>query len=233
MVKEELEHRYGVSFPDKYRYEPSYYYHAFSLPYVPAVCSGSPGVMKMLKWGLIPAWVRNNEEAGEIRMKTFNARGETLDSKPSFSASFRTKRCLIPVRGFFEWQHTGKEKIPWYIYPARDEMFTLAGLYNDWTDNSSGETVETFSIVTTEANDLMAVIHNSKKRMPVILDRTGEEKWLSMSTAPDEARSLLKPCSSDLLKAHTIGPLVNSRIADRNDPEVIRPYTYLSDNLLF
>jgi len=115
LVKEEIEERYGVTFPGKYRYEPSYYYHAFGLPELPAICSGDPASVRFLKWGLIPSWVRNETDAEEIRLKTFNARAESIESKPSFSSSFKTRRCIIPVRGFYEWQHTAKGKIPWYI----------------------------------------------------------------------------------------------------------------------
>lgn len=233
LVKEELESRYGASFPDKYRYEPSYYYHAFGLNELPAICSGNPGEFRMLRWGLIPPWVRSGVEAAEIRMKTFNARSESISEKPSFSSSFRTKRCLIPVRGFYEWQHAGKEKIPWYIYPVSENMFTIAGLYSEWTEQTTGEVLSTFTIITTEANSLMAEIHNSKKRMPAILDRTDEKKWIDMKVQGAEALLLLKPCETGKLNAHTVGPLINSRTANRNTPEVAAPYVYHKDNLLF
>ncbi len=224
LVKEELENRYGVNFPDKYRYEPSYYYHAFGLPEIPAICSDNPGIARLLKWGLIPPWVRSTEDADAIRIKTFNARSESIETKPSFSSSFKSKRCLIPVRGFYEWQHVGKEKIPWYIYSNDNEIFTLAGLYSEWLNKQNGEIISTFTIITTDANDLLAEIHNTKKRMPAILSRDEEKKWIDLSITTSEASGLLKPCPPDILKAHTIGPLVNNRYADRNTPEVIREY---------
>ena len=233
LVKEEIEERYGVDFPGKYRYEPSYYYHAFGLPEIPAVCSGSPGSVSMLRWGLIPEWVRTSEGAEEIRFKTFNARSESISSKPSFSSSFNSKRCLVPVRGFFEWQHVGKEKIPWYIYLPDNQIITLAGLYSEWTHTGTGEILSTFSIITTDANELMAKIHNSGKRMPAILQRDDEKKWIDISISPSEALSLLKPYPSDSMKAHTISPLINKRTADKNTPELIGPYNYQSTNQLF
>ncbi|NTU61067.1 MAG: SOS response-associated peptidase, partial [Caldiserica bacterium] len=79
--------------------------------------------------------------------------------------------------GFFEWQHTPTRKIPWYIYRSDNDIMSLAGLWSEWTYSSTGETVSTFSVITTDANDLMADIHNSKKRMPVILERGSELKW--------------------------------------------------------
>jgi putative SOS response-associated peptidase YedK len=233
LVKEEIEERYGVDFPGKYRYEPSYYYHAFGLPEIPAVCSGNPGSVSMLKWGLIPEWVRSSEDAEEIRYKTFNARSESITTKPSFSSSFISKRCLVPVNGFFEWQHAGKEKIPWYIYLPDNQIITLAGLYSEWTHSVTGEILLTFSIITTEANELMAEVHNSGKRMPAILDRSNEKKWIDLSLSPSEALDLLKPYPSNRMKAHTISPLVNNKSANRNTPEVIRLYNYPAKNLLF
>jgi putative SOS response-associated peptidase YedK len=233
LVKEELENRYGATFLDPDKYSPSYYYHAFGLPELPAICSGQPDKIQLLKWGLIPAWTRSSDDANEIRYKTFNARAESIKNKPSFSASFKSRRCLLPVKGFFEWQHRGHEKIPWYIYHFKDEIFSLAGLYDEWTENSTGKLFCTFSVITTDANDLLAVIHNSKKRMPVILDKSSEKKWIDLSTSSPDALGLLKPCPSDVLKAHTISPLVNSRSADKNSPELIRQYNYQTDNLLF
>ena len=231
LVKDELENRYGASFPDRDRYQPSYYYHAFGLPELPAICSDSSNIIRLLKWGLIPSWTRNSDDANEIRYKTFNARAETVNSKPSFSKSIKSRRCIIPVKGFFEWQHTGQEKIPWYIYHSSEEIFSIAGLYDRWIETSTGENLETFSIITTDANDLLAVIHNSKKRMPVILDRQGEKRWISNDTSTDEALGLLRPCPSEILKAHTISNLVNNKSADRNSPEVIRPFPGWNNSL--
>jgi putative SOS response-associated peptidase YedK len=233
LVKEEIEERYGVDFPGKYRYEPSYYYHAFGLPEIPAVCSGNPLSVSMLKWGLIPEWIRTAEDAEEIRFKTFNARSESISTKPSFSSSVSSKRCLLPVKGFFEWQHVGKEKIPWYIYLPDNQIITLAGLYSDWTNSGTGEIVSTFSIITTEANELMAKVHNSGKRMPAILNRNDEKKWIDISLPPSEALDLLKPYPSGMMKAHTISPLINNRTANRNTPDLILPYYYKAPNQLF
>jgi putative SOS response-associated peptidase YedK len=232
LVKEEIEDRYGISFPGKYRYEPSYYYHAFGLPVLPAICSGNPETVKFLKWGLIPSWVKTDDDAGQIRIKTFNARSDSIESKPSFSSSFRSMRCIIPVRGFYEWQHNGKEKIPWYIYSADNEIISLAGLFSEWDQASTGEVLGTFSIITTDANEMMAVIHNSKKRMPAILKREDEKKWIDLALQPSEALNLIKPSPEETLKAHTISPLINNRKSDKNTPDLIKPYNYQQD-LLF
>ncbi len=233
LVKDELESRYGADFPEHNIYSPSYYYHAFSLPQIPSICTGSPEKIRLLRWGLIPAWIRNTEDARAIRYKTFNARAESIDRKPSFADSFRSKRCLIPVKGFFEWQHEGKKKIPWYIYHFNDEIMSLAGLYSEWTESETGVSLSTFTVITTDANEIMSVIHNSKKRMPVILNGSDERSWIDLSLPEDEALKMLTPCPSELLKAHTISDLVNDRHADRNTPEVISEYVRNKSNSLF
>lgn len=233
LVKEELENRYGATLIDPDKYRPSYYYHAYSLPELPAICSGMPDRIMLLKWGLIPSWIKTRDDANAIRFKTFNARSESIDKKPSFSHSFRSKRCVVPVKGFFEWQHVGNEKIPWYIYHSENDIMSIAGLYDEWVASITGEILNTFSIVTTDANELMAEIHNSGKRMPVILDKVGESKWIDLSVSASDALNLLKPCDSEILKAYTISSLVNDRTKDRNTPEVIRPFSYDKGNLLF
>ena len=233
LIKEELQNRYGATLIDPDKYRPSYYYHAFGLPSLPVICSDEPEKIQLLKWGLIPSWTKSIDQANIVKYKTFNARSESIESKPSFSSSFRSKRCIIPVAGFFEWQHVGDQKIPWYIYHSEYEIFSLAGLYDKWVESSTGEIHSTFSIVTTEANDLMATIHNSGKRMPVILNKSSESRWLDLTIAGEEALKMLVPCPADLLRAHTISPLINSRTSDRNVREVIQPYNYPTGNLLF
>ena len=233
LIKEELENRYGATLIDHDKYRPSYYYHAFGLPAIPAICSGKSSEIQLLRWGLIPSWTKNIDEANIIRYKTFNARAESIATKPSFSASFRSKRCIIPVKGFFEWQHVGNQKIPWYIYNAGDEILSLAGLYSDWVENNTGEVFSTFSIITTDANDLMAKIHNSGKRMPALLNKSSEFMWLDLSASQADVQNLLIPSPSGILKAHTISPLINDRSANKNNPDLILPYNYPSISQLF
>ena len=233
LVREELENRFGAVLIDPDKYRPSYYYNAFSLPDIPAICSGMTKEIRMVKWGLIPSWVKSMDDANFIRYKTFNARGESIDQKPSFSESFRSKRCVIPIKGFYEWQHSGNDKIPWYIFDSHDEIMSLAGLYNDWTERSTGTTISTFSIVTTTANNLMAEIHNSGRRMPFILDRLTEKLWLDNSLPANSVTELIKPSPEASLNAHTISKLINDRSTDRNRADIIKPFNYSVGNLLF
>lgn len=233
LVKEELENRYGATLIDPDKYRPSYYYHAFAIPEMPAICSEDPSRIKLFKWGLIPSGIKDKKEAEQIRLKTFNSRSESIDSKASFSNSFKNKRCIIPVKGFFEWQHTEGKKIPWYIYHSSDEIISLAGIYDQWVNSATGEIYNTFSIITTTSNDLLSVIHNSAKRMPAVLEREEEEKWINQNTSANELKGILRPAPEQMLKAYTIGNLVNSRTADRNTPEVISEHPYYIQNKLF
>lgn len=233
LVKEELESRYGATLIDQDKYRPSYYYHAFAIPEMPVLCSGDAAHLQIFKWGLIPAHTRSMDEAESIRSKTFNARAEGLSDKSSFSSSFKSKRCIVPVKGFFEWQHAGKQKTPWYIFHSEDGILSLAGLYDQWTFDRTGEVFNTFTIITTEANEMIAEIHNSTRRMPAVLEPHEEKLWIDISASEEDVRSLLKPARPDILKAHTVSPLVSSRTAEKNIPEVIRPYQYHIQNKLF
>jgi putative SOS response-associated peptidase YedK len=134
--------------------------------------------IRLMKWGLIPHWYQGIQP-NEIANKTLNARVETLHEKVSFKKLVNSNRCIIPSNGFFEFQHQGSNKIPYFIYPTRDEIFSMAGLYDEWVDQSTGEFTRTFSIITTEANELMAEIHNQKKRMPLLLDANYTNDFLA------------------------------------------------------
>jgi putative SOS response-associated peptidase YedK len=232
IVREELEERYGSELIDHDKYRPSFYYHAYSLPSMPVVCSDRSAGIRLFRWGLIPSWVTGENEANEIMLKTFNARSETIASKPAFRESFAYRRCLVPVRGFFEWQHLGGRKIPWYITLRGEEIFSLAGIWDSWT-MQGGITLNTFSVVTTRANELMEEIHNSKKRMPVILPAAAESLWLKEGIPGDVLAALMEPAGSDLLAAHTVSPLITNSRADRNRPELIMPYNYPVQGSLF
>jgi putative SOS response-associated peptidase YedK len=232
IVREELEERYGADLIDHDKYRPSYYYHAHSLPLMPVVCSDDPASLRLFRWGLIPSWVEDENEANEIMMKTFNARSETIDTKPAFRESFTLRRCLVPVRGFFEWQHIGGRKIPWYISLRDEDIISLAGIWDSWK-MKGGVSLNTFSVVTTRANDLMSEIHNTKKRMPVILPAGAEKLWLKGELEKNSAAELMEPVASEMLEAHTISPLITNTRADRNRQELIMPYNYPVQGLLF
>jgi putative SOS response-associated peptidase YedK len=147
-----------------------------------------------------------------------NARGETLADKPAFKHLVDSRRCIIPADGFYEWRREGKRKVPMWVYLANREPFGLAGLWDVWR-KSDGTTVESFTIITTEPNELVGPIHN---RMPVMLRREEEEQWLDVLRQSFAAvRSLLKPYPATLMDAHDVSTLVNS--AKYDGPECIQP----------
>lgn len=172
----ELKHRFNASFEDEIHYKSSIY-NAFQFPYTPIITAKESSRIQLFQWGLIPPWAKNDE----IQKNTLNARLETIQEKPSFKYVLEN-RCLIPADAFFEWQWLdpkGKEKQKYQINLPDESLFSFAGLYNQWVDPNSGEIKNTYTILTTEANELMSIIHNSKKRMPVILNPNDEIKWLS------------------------------------------------------
>lgn len=172
----ELKHRFNASFEDEIHYKPSVY-NAFQHPYTPIITGKEPFSIQLFQWGLIPPWAKNDE----IQKNTLNARLETIHEKPSFKYVLQN-HCLIPADAFFEWQWLdpkGKEKQKYRICLPDESLFSFAGLYNQWVDPTSGEIKKTYTILTTEANELMSIIHNSKKRMPLILTPDEESKWLT------------------------------------------------------
>jgi putative SOS response-associated peptidase YedK len=139
--------------------------------------------IEIMQWGLIPRWFKDVDWKS-IASKTLNARIETLAEKPSFKHLITSQRCIVPSNGFFEWQTRGKEKIPYFIAPKDEELFCMAGLFDQWTAPETGETMRSFTILTTEANELMAEIHNEKKRMPYVLKPEDCLNYLENSHLP-------------------------------------------------
>lgn len=199
LTREQLEKRYKAQFDANALFRKRQAVSAFTLTLLPVICEDNPGEIKLVTWGLIPFWVKDEETANEIRMKTFNAKSETLQEKPSFRHALKKQRCLVLTNGFYEWQHRGKEKIPHYITLKEQDSFALAGLYDDWTNKETGEILRTFSVITSKANELMEQIHNTKKRMPVILEPNHEFEWLK--TPEEKVKEILKPYDNDKMKA--------------------------------
>lgn len=227
IVKEELEKRFNATLLEPEEYRPSYYYSAFSYPKIPVMQAGDPGKIHQINWGLIPSWSKDKKFASSIRSKTGNAKAETITIKPSFRGCVKSRRCLVIARGFYEWQkRSNNERIPYYIYLKHEPILTFAGLYDKWSDPVSGESFKTFSIITTKANPLLAKIHNTKKRMPVILTEENGLKWLDPEQPVPDALKLLKPYQNSELGAYTISKRISQRNVEKNVPELIEPYDY-------
>ena len=179
-----------------------YRVNAFNIPDCPIVTAEQE--LQNFRWGLIPFWVKDEKQADEIKRVTLNARANTIFQKPSFREPIRSKRCLVPSTGYFEWRHEGDRKIPYYIYLKDESIFSMAGIYDEWLEKKTGEIIKTFSIITTEANPLTDYIHNTKHRMPAILNQEDEEKWLDPKLEKSDIEQLLLPFPADLMDAYVI-----------------------------
>ncbi len=204
LTREQLEKRFGSKFKPNRPYSPGKRVSAFTFPDVPAICTPDNSFIEILTWGLIPFWVKNLDDAKTIRTKTINARAESLVEKPSFRHTIKQQRCLVLTDGFYEWQHIGKEKIPHFIQLREDIAMPMAGLYDSWTNKETGEILKTFTIVTTAANPLMEKIHNTKKRMPVILQGDAEKAWIDSALDSEQALKYLNQLDEKLMKAEVV-----------------------------
>lgn len=165
------------------------------------------------RWGLIPFWAKEPS----IGNRLINARGETVDQKPSFRHLLTRKRCLILTNGFFEWKKQGGRKQPYFIYRKDQKLFSFAGLWDYWQDDQ--QAIYSCTIITTEANERIKPIHS---RMPVLLEKEQEQLWLDPSlTDRDYIKSLLVPFDEEAIGVYPISTLVNS---PRNDePDLLKP----------
>ncbi|MEE9150657.1 MAG: SOS response-associated peptidase [Thermoplasmata archaeon] len=226
-----IEERFDAKFEEPELYQLAYHVSAFSIPDVPVITNEKINTIQFLKWGLIPFWVKDDETAKKIRMKTFNARVETLFEKPSFRQSIKNKRCLVIADGFFEWREVKGKNYPYYIRMADESAFALAGIWDIWHNKKTDEKYNTFSVITTKANPLLSKIHNKKKRMPAILRRDDEMSWLSKDLGREKISSMLKPIDDSLLEAYTVSKLISYRKGNTNVPEVMEKFEY--DELKF
>ncbi len=169
----------------------------------------------MLRWGLIPSWAKDPE----IGNRMINARAETVAEKPSFRSAFRRRRCLVVADGFYEWQkRPNRPKQPYYITVANGGPFGLAGLWERWSDPTEGYPVESCTIVTTMANELLEPIHS---RMPVIIDSRDFDAWLDTSGNPAIAQALLAPYPVERMSAYPISTRINN--IKNDDPACFDP----------
>ncbi len=176
---------------------------------------GGPRRLDLLRWGLIPYWAKE----AAIGNKMINARAEGVAEKPAFKWSFQKKRCLVAADGFYEWKTEGKLKQPFLIHRQDGKPFAFAGLWSSWRDPEKSEPVETFTIITTDANDLLRPLHD---RMPVIVDPEKFDLWLDPRV--EDAMKLLLllvPHDVDGYEAFPVSRAVNSPAHD--EPDCIAP----------
>lgn len=154
-----------------------------------------------LPWGM---------RAGTGGSLLINARSESLTSRPTFASAFQARRCIIPANGFFEWEVLGSQKLPYFVEVTDQSMFCFAALWGT-SMTRDGELVESCAIITTEANDRLAPLH---ERMPVILSAETLGTWLDPETDPRLLRALLKPYPSNLMSTRRVDAVVNDARVD-------------------
>ena len=167
-----------------------------------------------LKWGLVPHW----SVEPKTSYSTANAKAETVDTKPAFRSAFKSRRCLIPVDGWYEWQllPDQKYKQPWYYHAADNRPVAVAGLWEHWEHGD--QVLESCTLIVCEANDIARPVHD---RMPVVLGEADWEAWLDPGLAAGAAKEMLKPCPNDWLSVHAVSRAVS--YARNEGPELIRP----------
>ena len=171
--------------------------------------------LAIMRWGLIPFWAKDSK----IAYSTINARAETLTTAPAFREAVKRRRCLVPADVFFEWQKLdAKTKQPYAIALKYTDIFAFAGLWERWKDKATGEPVETYTIITTDPNDLMEPFHD---RMPVILRPDDYERWLAPADPARLPIDLLRPYPDDEMAAWKVGKDVGN--VRNNRPELVEP----------
>jgi putative SOS response-associated peptidase YedK len=202
--------------------QPGFFLNGFSHPELPIFTSSQNSELAI--WGLIPTWAQP-QQISELQKLSLNARSETAADKPMFKNAWLKNPCLIPASGFFEWKHQGKTKIPHFIFPKNQEILFFGGLFSDYKHPTSNQWQRSFTILTTSANPFMADIHNTKHRMPVIIEPQNATLWLNGSMNDREFLTTKMP--HDFLTAFTVNPNLN-KPSDRNFPWAIQPFEHLT-----
>lgn len=173
---QELKNRFNAKIKDETLAQPAFY-NAFEHPKTPIISNKEPDLIQFFNWGLLPNWAKDFK----IQKSTLNARLETIHEKVAFKSVVH-QRCLIISDGFWEWQWLdpkGKQKQKFEIGFPDEQLFAFAGLWSEWKHPTTQEISSTYTILTTEANELMSTIHNTKKRMPIIVSEQYEKAWLN------------------------------------------------------
>ena len=218
-----LKNRFKASMKDS-EFKSTFHANGFKHPKMPVITYSQTNDIQMFEWGLIPEWVKNNTKAAQIRNYTLNARSESIFEKPAFKNIIMSQRCLIPATGFFEFQHSGKNIIPYYIFMPDIEIFSFAGIWDTYV-NENNQIIHSFSIITKKANDFMARIHNTKKRMPLILPIEKETDWLNLNLSNSDIENFFNLKIPDLI-AYTISKKINKPGFNSDIPEILDKIIY-------
>lgn len=215
--------QFKMSFPTKkitYDMDKPYYHvSGFTRPFLPVTLNNEPDVIQAAQWKLLPFWVKNEEQAKKYA-NTLNAESESIFEKASYKNYIKKYRGLLWVDGFFEPHKnriTGANE-NYYIYEPDKRIFSIGVVYSPWVNQETGEIRNTFSVITTKANELLEEIHNEKKRMPLIVPEASRDAWLT-ADSKEEIQELMVPYAGEF-SAHKVHRVTADRTGDTNRPDI-------------
>lgn len=213
--EKEIEERFNATFysDELFRYNPFPTYNVAPTHMHPVITNEDPSKLRFFSWGLIPSWSKDRKIASSL----INARSESVLEKVSFRKAMESRRCLVPFDGYYEWNRTGKNKIPFYITTTNVDIFTVAGLWEKWISNDTKQEVYSFTILTQSPNELLSEIHD---RMPAILLPEQEKLWIDNSISANEILKIIEPYPAKWMKAVEVGSSVGS--VKNNNPSLIQ-----------
>ena len=213
---QELQQKYGAVPEGTFTIEENYNV-APSLHMPVIVQKGDQRKIDKYRWGLIPFWAKEINSGYSM----INARAESLEQKKSYARPFKSKRCVVPVSGFYEWKKSNGEKIPHYITQNSSDLMNVAGLYEEWKPKKQGESpINSFTIITTDANDPVSELHD---RMPAMLLDEELDIWLDPNNQDTTSlKDLLRPWPNDDISFYRVGQEVNN--ARNSGKQLIEPY---------
>ncbi|SRR5690606_2123600 len=213
VTEKQLEIRFNASFysEDLERYNPIPNFNMAPSQKLPVITDSDPEHINLFRWGLIPFWAKDEK----IGYRMINARSETVEQKPAFRQAFRSRRCLWPIDGYYEWIKKEKEKIPYRVVMRDEGIYTIAGMWESWK-NPDGEKVYSFTALTKAASPSMEFLHH---RMPVIIPKELEKQWLDPALDPSSFLEELPEFGTDQLRVYRVSQKVNS--VQNNNKELV------------
>lgn len=213
-TEKEIEERFNATFysDELERYNPLPSFNVAPTHMHPVITSDNKEHLQFYRWGFIPFWAKDIK----VGYKMINARKESIMDKSFYRSALKTRRCIVPFDGFYEWKKTQNGKQPYRITTTNTDIFSVAGLWSSW-DSTEGNTIYSFTLITQEPNDLMKDIHD---RMPALLLPEQEALWLDENIQPEEALSQIEPYPDDLMHAYTVSTRVGN--VRNNDEDLIK-----------
>lgn len=214
-----------VKLPDynvEYDNDQMYHVSGFTRPFLPITLNTRQDAVIGAQWKLLPFWVKNDEQAKKYA-NTLNAESESVFEKASYKNYIKKYRGLLWVDGFYEPHKNEKTGAAenYYIYTPEKGLFTLGVVIAPWTNQDTGEIINTFSVITTKANTLLENIHNEKKRMPLVISENERDDWLNAGSK-EEIERIMQPYNGEL-NAHKVYRVTADRTGDTNRPDIQDP----------